>query len=467
MRRSDLGFVLLTIVLLATLGWWWTERYAAEKAVLGDRLDVRLADWRTSRIKSSLKQVFIDSISVTSSSNIIDVAPSLKIDIKHQRVIRLDTESDTQLAPSDTDGLKINRLSEILAGGFAMGASAAEVDSVLKAIAEPLGARLRLVQTDFPAPLAPDTLGRFFRTVTKEAKVIQDATSLETSADELSILPDYIFVEDYRRRLFERILPEIAMGTLLLLGLFAFYGLMRRDLRRREAALIEKDRFIANIAHELKTPIAVVGIALESLENFGADADPERRLRYLKTSREELGRLEVLAERALGTILLEAATPPVLSRESVDLLAFAETSWGTLSLKHVLPSNLSTSVKTSSDATVLGDPLLLRHLLDNLLENAIKYGGNADTIRLAVSSTPSMVSFVITDDGPGIPFEERERVFEKFYRVQTEGEGHRVKGHGLGLSYAAQIVRRHGGTISIASGPEDRGTAVTVNLPRQ
>jgi len=428
MRRSDLGFVLLTISLLVTLGWWWTERYAAEKAVLGDRLDVRLADWRTSRIRSSLKQVFIDSASVTSSPNIVDVAPDLKVDVIHQRVIQFDTQKTERQAPPDSIGIQINRLSEILAGGFAMGASRNEVDSVLK----------------------------------------------ERSEEERLLPPDYIFVEAYRSRLFIRILPELGAGILLLLGLFAFYALMRRDLRQREAALLEKDRFIANIAHELKTPIAVVGVALESLEHFGADADPDRRLRYLQTSREELGRLEALAERALGTILLEAATPPDLSLASVDLVALAETSWSTLSLKHDLPTKLAifpqsfeTYVdKTNPETLVYGDPVLLRHLLDNLLDNAVKYGNDTDAIRLEFSSTSSMVSLVITDDGAGIPLSERERVFEKFYRIQSEGEGHRVKGHGLGLSYASQIVRRHGGTITIASGPKGRGTAVTVNLPR-
>ena len=471
MRRSDIGFALLAAVLLSTLGWWWASRYADEKEALGDRLDVALADWRTHRIQESLAQVYGRSVSYTSNENIKDVSPGVKVDLVNERVIHIDTVA--AMGSAEFPVVEMKRLMKILHGGFAMGASGSEVDSVLTAIAKPLGVTLQLVETDSTMIQLPDTVGRFFRAIEKEVKTITKTSTSDEKAEYPSASPDFVFVEGSRGEVIGRILPEVLMGVLLFVGLLAFYGLLRRDLLRREAALAEKDRFIANVAHELKTPIAVVGVALESLERFGADADPERRSRYLKTSREELGRLELLAERALGTLLLEAETSPNLAKERVNLNELVASSWKSLSLKHDLSEASSTAFpvtlgnKTSDDATVYGDPLLLRHLLDNLLDNAVKYGGDVNEIEVSISPSSSMISIVVSDNGSGIPLSERKKVFDKFYRIENVDEGHLVKGHGLGLSYVRQIVLRHGGDITIEGGPEGKGTVVTVKLPRQ
>ena len=110
-----------------------------------------------------------------------------------------------------------------------------------------------------------------------------------------------------------------------------------------------------------------------------------------------------------------------------------------------------------------GDRLHLASVVFNLLDNALKYAGPQPGIRVELRHTAGAVQLVVHDNGPGIPAEYQSRVFEKFFRVPT-GDRHEVKGHGLGLSYVAQVLRQHGGHIRLSS-PPGEGTSFWVELP--
>lgn len=468
MRRLDVGFGLLAVAFLATLGWWWTGRYDAEQEALVDRVDGEVERWRAERLRMAVADMLAgesrDADSLEVSTSLIAVGAGLKVDPERSRVIQFTNAAEAPVLPARNGANLREGLARVLEDGKLLGASAAEAASAMREIGARLGVSLRINDDDRDSASVTVTIDGHSFTGTLLVPI--SGAEAGTSATN-----GYVVIEEYRGMLLRRIAPEIGVGAALLLGLGGFYAVVRRDLRRRTRALAEKDRFIANVAHELKTPIAVVGVALEALENFGADADPARRQRYLRTSREELSRLELLAERALGTLQLEGAAAQAPRREPVDLLGLAADSWQTLALKHGFSSALGACAKTGNAAAapaalVYGDPQLLRHLLDNLLDNAVKYGGDPAAVRVCLDVQRKTVALRIRDDGPGIPAAERARVFEKFYRVYSADEGHRVKGHGLGLSYAREIVRRHGGRILLGTGPDGAGTEVTVQFPR-
>jgi signal transduction histidine kinase len=100
----------------------------------------------------------------------------------------------------------------------------------------------------------------------------------------------------------------------------------------------------------------------------------------------------------------------------------------------------------------------------NLLDNACKYGGQPPLIEVAVSGQVNETVLTISDNGPGIPDYEREHVFERFYRIQRPGEGHTVKGHGLGLTFVRQVAKAHGGTVEVDN-TAGGGARFTVKIP--
>ncbi len=110
---------------------------------------------------------------------------------------------------------------------------------------------------------------------------------------------------------------------------------------------------------------------------------------------------------------------------------------------------------------MVGDPTLLQELIANLMDNALKYCDEGGKVSLRCAREEGQVCIEVDDDGPGIPREVREQVFERFYRHA----GTRASGSGLGLSIAREIVRGHGGSIAIDDGPDGRGTRVRVTLP--
>ncbi len=246
----------------------------------------------------------------------------------------------------------------------------------------------------------------------------------------------------------------------ILLGLTgtAFWFTYKSLKAQMHLAAIRND-FISNMSHELKTPVATVKVALEAL------ADPEV-LRDARTARDyvtiaalETDRLGQLIHMSLQTSLLEEGRL-ALQREAVDLRALVQET------VRILQRDEHTRITVESEGanfTVTGDKLQLQGVLLNLLDNAIKYGGAAQEIRLRLFAAASSVHIGISDQGPGIPEAYRRRVFDKFFRVPT-GNEHSVKGYGLGLSYAAQVIRRHGGDIEVHNNPGG-GCTFTIQLP--
>jgi two-component system phosphate regulon sensor histidine kinase PhoR len=263
--------------------------------------------------------------------------------------------------------------------------------------------------------------------------------------------------------LLKRITPSIIFSLLLLgITILAFVMLYRNLVKQRRLGEI-KNEFISNISHELKTPVATVGVAIEALKSFNAMQDPQRTKEYLDISTNELQRLSLLIDKVLKLSLFEKKEME-LSFETVNLQEIVEEVL--LSLKLQFEKNqASVILDATGDLHLKGDRLHLQSVVFNLLDNALKYGKEKPVINIELREKYNGIVFIIKDNGIGIPPEYREKVFEKFFRV-PHGNTHDAKGYGLGLSYAAQVIEKHNGTISVQS-ELDSETNFIIHLSKQ
>jgi signal transduction histidine kinase len=267
-------------------------------------------------------------------------------------------------------------------------------------------------------------------------------------------------VQGYGWVLGKQLLPQVLFsGTLVLLTALAFL-LSYRNMRRQMVFAAQKDDFISNISHELKTPVATTKVALEALSNFNALNDPARSAQYLQMANWEMDRLESMIQRVMDTMQTEQDALAM----NMEVLALQEVvSEITSTLQPVLDSKnimLHWNIKEKG-LKVLADKIHLRGLLYNLLDNAIKYGRSLIEIGIARDGDNAIVR--IADNGEGIAPGYRHKVFEKFFRIPS-GNQHNIKGHGLGLAYAQAVAKAHGALLRLE--PEQgRGAVFTLILP--
>ena len=248
-----------------------------------------------------------------------------------------------------------------------------------------------------------------------------------------------------------------SVAIVLLLSVVLLY-LVRTMFRQKTLEEMRRD-FTHNITHELKTPISVAVTATDALRNFSADANPERRSRYLEIVEGQLTQLSTMVEHILS-VSVEGReykyNPTNLHIQDIinGVVQGAGMNVGKEAKFHIdCPSNI----------TVLADEFHIKNLLATVIDNAVKYAEDP-VVNVSVSDENGNVTIDVADNGCGIAKEHLSHIFEKFYRVPT-GDVHTVRGYGLGLYYAKQVVQLHKGTISINSSV-GKGTTVTIKLPK-
>jgi signal transduction histidine kinase len=215
--------------------------------------------------------------------------------------------------------------------------------------------------------------------------------------------------------------------------------------------LVEQQRqLLANTSHELRSPLARVRMGLELAAE---ETDAELRRGRVEEIRRDIVELDALIEELL---LFARADSRVPHRpfEPVALRALLENE-----------AARTGAAVAGPEAVVEGDPLLLRHVVRNLLENAQRHGGGRE-VQALIEPGPSGVVIAVEDRGPGIPDEDRERIFAPFYRAPSGGarEAAVAPGHGLGLSLVRQVARYHGGEARHVP-REGGGSRFEVTLP--
>lgn len=273
----------------------------------------------------------------------------------------------------------------------------------------------------------------------------------------------YAVFKNYTSYLIKKILPSALMSTFL----FSFVGLaflqMRKNLNRQKQLAEMKSEFISNMTHELKTPIATMGVALEALSDFGGMNDPKRKAEYLDISKHELNRLEILVDKVMQMSSIENNELKI-EMEPLDLKSLSDKMIKSMRLQFENAQvQLSQDIE-GSNFNVKGDKMHLTNVLYNLLDNALKYSKQNPTIQFSLKEKEKHIAFEIEDNGIGIKPEYQKKVFDRFFRVPTN-DIHNVKGHGIGLNYVADIIEKHQGDIKLIS-EENKGTRITVTLPK-
>ena len=242
---------------------------------------------------------------------------------------------------------------------------------------------------------------------------------------------------------------------ILLAGVLIY--LVRTMFRQKTLEEMRRD-FTHNITHELKTPISVAVTATDALRNFSADANPDRRSRYLEIVETQLTQLSTMVEHILS-VSVEGReykyNPTVVYLQEIisGLIQGAGMNTGK---KPVFNIDCAEHIK------ILADEFHIKNLLATVIDNAVKYSADP-VVGIRVFNKDNEVTIEIEDNGCGIAKEHLSHVFEKFYRVPT-GDIHTVRGYGLGLYYAKQVAELHKGTISMKSRIGE-GTTVTIILP--
>lgn len=263
-------------------------------------------------------------------------------------------------------------------------------------------------------------------------------------------------VDDVRRR---NLL--ISFGTLSLMGIAV--GLIAVTTRRARRLAEQQIEFVAGVSHELRTPVSAIHLAAQNLAD-GTVTDAARVQRYGETIQTETQRLRDTVERVLQFAAISAGQP-IGSRVGVDIGALVEEVAVSARAAQV-GSEIEVTVGPDVP-TVLGDPLALRACVQNLVANALKYGGRPARVAIAIAvdrgrqDPEVLLSF--EDNGPGIATHERARVFEPFFRGRAALE-QRVPGSGLGLHLVRRLVMAHGGRIDLQTAAGG-GAAFLIHLP--
>jgi two-component system phosphate regulon sensor histidine kinase PhoR len=256
-------------------------------------------------------------------------------------------------------------------------------------------------------------------------------------------------------------LPILFSIFLVGVTILSFVVLYKNLLRQRRLAIL-KNEFIGNITHELKTPIATAGVAIEALKNFNAMEDPVRTREYLDISANELQRLNLLVDKVLKLSMFEKKEID-LKYEAVDLRDVVNEVVTSMRLQ-IEKYHADVSVSQNGNTDLQADRLHMLSIVFNLLDNALKYSKGSPVIQIGLEGIDDAVVLTVADNGIGVAPEYKKKIFEKFFRVPT-GDTHNAKGYGLGLSYVAHVVEKHQGQISVDSTPGG-GTKFTITLPR-
>jgi two-component system phosphate regulon sensor histidine kinase PhoR len=258
-------------------------------------------------------------------------------------------------------------------------------------------------------------------------------------------------------------------SILQLLALGTFVYAISIVLKQKRLSEVRED-FINNMTHEFKTPIASIESGAQLLQREDIGGDPESRARYLGLILSENGRMRRQVEKVMEMATVEQGNVR-LSSDPMDLR-----EWALRGVDSAMPTVLKLEGRiaahvpeASVDAGFTGDATHMDGVLSNLIDNAIRYRGDAPPdieVQLErASDAGSAWTLTVADRGVGVPADQLERIFDRFHRVPT-GDRHDVKGFGLGLHYVRSIVEGHGGRIHCAR-REGGGSLFTLNLPAQ
>jgi len=258
------------------------------------------------------------------------------------------------------------------------------------------------------------------------------------------------------------ILPISASLFFTLIVFLTFTITLVTIIKQKKLAEMKAD-FINNMTHELKTPIATISLASDSIENPKVVDKPESVKYFTSIIREENSRMNKLVESVLQTARLERKTLK-LNLKEVGISKLIEKVADQMAIQADSKGGSILYQKTVGEVTMVADENLMENVVFNLIDNAIKYSSNPKVL-VTLKKLPGGISISVQDNGIGMSRSEQQRVFEKFYRV-SQGDVHNIKGFGLGLSNVKEITELHGGIVQLRS-ELGKGSTFTLFFPNK
>lgn len=258
-------------------------------------------------------------------------------------------------------------------------------------------------------------------------------------------------------------LSMASSGLLVLTIVFCFGYAVYTIMRQKKVSEMKND-FINNMTHELKTPIATIGLAVEALQDQSLAKNKTMMTRYLSMISDENLRLGSHVEKVLQVAQIEKDELN-LEMEIVDLHGMIEQAIDKISLQVEKQSGQLDFIGKATKTMILADQIHLLNALINLLDNAIKYSLDAPKIIVRTENIGNEIQLSVKDHGIGITKETQKLIFQQFYRVHT-GNIHDIKGFGLGLTYVKSIVEKMNGTIHMES-EHGKGSIFYLNFPNE
>lgn len=255
-----------------------------------------------------------------------------------------------------------------------------------------------------------------------------------------------------------QIWADIALSLFLFLSIgLAFYLLLKRLESEREIR-IQKNEFVQNITHELKTPLTALSLAVEAIQ--AVELSEDKKKNYLSIIGKESHRLNHLVDEILNVQYIEEGKIE-MDILSVDIPSFMDEKIEAWTNQY---NDLSIAVNLHPSKQILASPKYLNKVLNHLMDHAVKYN-DKDVCSIDLSSEISQGFWLLhfKDNGPGIPSSAHQDIFQKFYRLSS-GNTHNVKGHGLGLYFAKQMLNEMGGDLNLVAGKEGAHFIIKLRL---
>ena len=230
------------------------------------------------------------------------------------------------------------------------------------------------------------------------------------------------------------------------------------DSEYRRLDAVRRD-FVANISHELKTPIGALSLLSEAV--MGASEDPEAVTKFASRMQIEARRLSDLVQEIINLSRLQS-DDPLVGAKSVDVTDLVSQAIDDSRLS-AEARKISVQFTPALHAQVLGDRTQLEMAISNLIENAINYSPDATQVSITEKIEKNLIEIAVTDQGIGIPEKDLERIFERFYRVDPS-RSRETGGTGLGLSIVKHAANNHGGEVTVFSRP-NLGSTFTLRIP--